>query len=295
MKHIITIVFIIVSHLYAKSQSTATIFESGVISNDGIFGLTLSPEGNHALWVHSKGKRDTLIIKESMKINGKWQTPEITSFSGNVWKDIDPMFTPDGKTILFQSNRPMVDFPNRKRMDMWAVSKLKNGWSAPYHLGNVINTDSSESFASATKTGNIYFTKETGTQKGDLFYAEFKNGSYQAPINLSSINTSRRDANPFISPSEDYLIYASPKEDNENDSDLFISFKIGGQWAIPQNLGTVINSTENEFCPFVHKKQDRIYFSRLKRGKPKNIENTYFVSDFSKIIAKLKSTAKVKS
>lgn len=280
------------SFFFTRSQSTATIFAPDVISNDGVFGLTLSPKGDHAVWVSSKGKRDTLFIQESKKVNGRWQAPMITSFSGK-WRDIDPMFTPDGKTILFQSNRPVEGFPNRKRMDMWAVAKIGNGWGEPYHLGNTINSDSSESYASATKRGTIYFTMENGLKKGDLFYAEFKNGNYLRPVSLSSINTDKRDANPFISPSEEYLIYAKAKADNENDSDLFITFKNENKWTVPQNLGAAVNSSDSEFCPSVHEKQDRLYFSRLRRGEKRFTENVYYVDGFSKILKELKATSKI--
>src|SRR6185436_6677314 len=99
MKKIITILFVIGSSFLAKGQSSAIIFEPGTISNDGIFGFILSPDGNNALWVSSKGKRDTLVIYESKKIDNKWQKPTLSPFSG-TWRDIDPIFTPDGKTLL---------------------------------------------------------------------------------------------------------------------------------------------------------------------------------------------------
>ena len=42
----------------AIAQETATMFEPGTISDGGVFGLTLSPDGNHALWVKSGGTRE---------------------------------------------------------------------------------------------------------------------------------------------------------------------------------------------------------------------------------------------
>jgi hypothetical protein len=152
-----------------------------------------------------------------------------------------------------------------------------------------VNTDSSESFASATKSGNIYFTKENGIRQGDIFMAEFKNGQYEDPKDVGPvINTGNRDANPFISPDEDYLIYAAGKASNLKDSDLFISFRKGGQWSAPINLGEVVNSTLSEFCPFVHINENRLYFSRLERKENRNVENTYYVDNFSALISKLR-------
>jgi WD40 repeat protein len=272
------------------------LLEPGIISNDGVFGFTLSPDGNRALWVDSNGGRDTLIIKESVKRNGKWQKPVPASFSNRIpHKDIDPVFSPDGKTVFLQSNRPVPNHPNRKGFDIYSVTKTENGWSEPKHLGDVVNTDASESFASITKKGNLYFMKdnENGTGKSDIYVAEFKNGMYIGLKNIGApINTNERESNPYISPNEDYIIYFSTDPKGFGDVDLYISFRIKNQWTIPQNLGNEINSEAAEFCPFVHQKENRFYFARQKkRGEKRFIENIYYYDNFNTLLKKLKKSA----
>ncbi len=186
----------------ALSQKQATLFEEKTISNNGAFGLTISPDGNESFWVNSNGGRDTLTIMQRKKLDGKWQSPEIAFFSKNKsWKDVDPMFSPDGKILFFQSNRPVQGFPDRKGFDIWAIKKVKNKWSEPYHLGNVINSDVSETFASATNDGSIYFMKENpnGTGKSDIYVSRYASNEYQIPVNIGlPINTAERESNPYI-------------------------------------------------------------------------------------------------
>lgn len=262
------------------SQQEPQMFQPGIISDDGAFGFTLSPDGKDAFWVQSKGGRDTLVVMESHLIKGKWQTPKPAFFSGRpgVWKDIDPMFTPNGKMILFQSNRPIATMPNRTGFDIWAVQKTRKGWSEAFHLGNVINSDSSESFASMATNGNIYFMKsnENGVGLSDIYVSKFVKGAYQKPENIGSpINTNFRESNPYISPKEDYLIYFSTDSTGFGEVDFYISHNKGGKWTRPKNLGQPINSAVAEFCPFVHEKQRRIYFARQQKGKGRFIENIY--------------------
>ena len=266
-----------------SSDSIPTLFEPGVISNDGVFGFTLSPDSRTALWVQSGGKRDTLLIMESQRINGKWSSPTVASFSSPTaaWKDIDPIFSPDGKTVLFQSNRPIATMPHRKGFDIWAVNRTTRGWSQPYHLGNTINTDSSESYASIARNGNIYFMKsnENGIGSSDIYVSEFKNGEYQHPRNLGTpINTKERESNPFISPDEDYIIYFSSDPGGYGEVDLYISYRNGEGWTKPLNLGKNINSAQAEFCPFYHEQEKRLYFSRQYRQQERMIENVFSVS-----------------
>jgi hypothetical protein len=284
MKSFFLSLFLVTFTTSITAQKTATIFEPKKISNNGVFGLTISPDGNEAFWVNSRGGRDSLTIMQSHKLNGQWQSGTVASFSTNKgWKDIDPMFSPDGKTILFQSNRPVEGKPDRKGFDIWAVKKVKNGWGEPYHLGNDINTDVSESFTSMTKKGDIYFTKENpdGTSKMDLYVSRYSDGKYQTPINVGlPINTTERESNPFIDKNEKYLIYFSTNPEGSGDVDLYISFNEKGTWSKPINLGDVINSKVGEFCPFVHEKEKKLYFSRTEELPNKKRKENLYSIDF---------------
>ncbi|WP_133259625.1 TolB family protein [Pseudochryseolinea flava] len=281
------LLLLVVSNLAA--QKTPEIFQPGLISNGGVFGFTLSPDGKEAFWVQSNGGRDTLIIMHSMNVKGKWQQPTPASFSGNagVWKDIDPVFSPDGKTILFQSNRPVEGKPDRTFFDIWISKREKNGWSKAIHLGNVINTDASESFASMTKSGNIYFMKDNPDGKGssDIWVSKFENNQYKDAVNLGApVNTTFRESNPFVSPNEDYIIYFSSDSTGLGDVDLFISFKHGDQWSKPKSLGSPINGKLGEFCPFYHERQKKLYFCRTVTHANGRRTEDIFVVDFDPAI-----------
>ncbi|HLP39740.1 MAG TPA: hypothetical protein VK159_22995, partial [Lacibacter sp.] len=207
--------------------------------------------------------------------------PAVFSTANAEWKDVDPMFSPDGKTVLFQSTRPVLGQPQRKGFDIWQSTKTKTGWSEAKHLGNLINTDSSESFASVTKNGTIYFmkTNEDGKGSSDIYFSRKVKGVYQAAQNIGSpINTTERESNPYISSKEDFIIYFSTNPKGYGEVDLYISFKKDGKWTSPKNLGLPINSVDAEFCPFVHEKEKRIYFARQKKiaGTNRYVEELYW-------------------
>ena len=283
MKKITIASFILLNVYFGHSQSTPKVFEPGIISNDGVFGFTLSSNSETALWVSSNGKRDTLKIMESRKINGKWSTPVVAPFSTSTgeWKDIDPIFSPDGKTVLFQSNRNTGRSTSRNDFDIWAVDFHNSIWGKPYNIGNVINTEASESYASMTLDKTIYFMKENPNRSGqsDIYFSEYINGQYGIPENIGSpINTNARESNPFISPKGDYIIYFSSDEKGFGDVDLMISTRKNGNWTKPQNLGKSINSNIAEFCPFVHENEKKLYFSRQEKIDSRMKENIYSVN-----------------
>jgi len=283
MRLLLPFFLIILFSLSSFAQTGPQLVEPGIISTGGVFGFALSPDGNEAFWVKSNGGRDTLIIMHAHKVRGNWQTPAPASFSGNVgvWKDIDPVFSPDGSMVLFQSNRPVAGKPDRTGFDIWAVKRTKKGWSDPYHLGNVINSDDSESFASITRRGHIYFMRDNPDKVGssDIYVSRLIKGVYQEPVNVGlPINTTFRESNPFISPDEDYIIYFSSDSTGYGDVDLFISYHTDNQWSTPENLGKPINSAIGEFCPFYHTRQKKLYFCRIERKNGRLVENVYSYS-----------------
>ncbi|HEY7089595.1 MAG TPA: hypothetical protein VH518_15970, partial [Tepidisphaeraceae bacterium] len=83
---------------------------AGALSNDGTtlyYNITVPP---HYLY----------IMCESKLVDGKWQKPEILPFSG-LYRDTDPVLTPDGKTLLFASDRPRNGVES-KAFYIWAAS-----------------------------------------------------------------------------------------------------------------------------------------------------------------------------
>lgn len=291
MKSILTLLLIF-TFKSLIAQKSPTLFEPGKISDGGAFGLTISPDGKTALWVASQGKRDTLKIMESRFDGGQWSEPKLANFStsNGAWKDIDPMFSPNGKKVLFQTNRNTYRSEKREDFDIWAVDLTKDGWGEAYPLAGAINSEASESYASMTKDGTIYFMKENpdGTGSSDIYYSKLINGKYQEAQNLGSpINTNERESNPYIAPNGKYILYFSTDKNGFGQVDLYISFYKKKAWTIPVNLGPSINTAIAEFCPFVHQKQRKLYFSRQEKLEERFIENVYCVDfDLSSFVDK---------
>jgi hypothetical protein len=250
-------------------------FLPGLLPADGVFGLALSPDGQSVLAVASRGGRDTLQLLELRKKKGQWQAPSPPSFADPKAKDIDPFFTPDGSLLLFNSNRGQQ---NPRNFDIWAAPRTSGGWGQPYSLGPVVNSDSSDFYATAAKNGNLYFSSNRagGAGQSDLYLSAWKNGAYTAPVNLGPVlNTKGHEANPFIAPDESYLIFFAQYEGGFGDTDLYISFRSDTGWTRPANLGPRVNTTLGEFCPLVSADGKGFYFSRLERKNGRIYENIH--------------------
>lgn len=285
--------WLVVSKIFYRVDKPQVVAKDTISTGD-VFGLTVSPDRLRAFFVRSYGGRDSLHLFTTDWQNGHWSKPRKAAFSGK-YKDIDPFFSPDGNTLLFNSTRPRPGKPAATDFDIWAIRKAGNGWSDPTHLGPVINSDSSDYYATATANNTIYFTSNrTGGQgSSDIWRSVFRNGAYQTPENLGiDINTAGDESNPCVSPQEDYLIFTSRRPDGFGDSDLYISFKVGNRWSKPVNLGPDLNTPDAEFAPTLTAGAGKqtMYFSRIRRGKPL-VENIYVIDNFDKFIEPLRRAA----
>ena len=81
------------------------------------------------------------------------------------------------KDLYFTSNRPLNPTDNTpKDYDIWWLEKKGKEWVGPYNMGPVINSDKDEFYPSLANNGNLYFTRDNGETKDDIFVSLFKNG-----------------------------------------------------------------------------------------------------------------------
>lgn len=200
-----------------------------------------------------------------IKDKGKWQNPQISSFSGR-FNDLEPFLSPDNLKLYFVSNRPVSkDSINIKDMYIWFVerSSKTSEWSQPKNIGFPINTPGDEFYPSVASNGNLYFTtiKKELESQDDIFMSKWENDTYNEPIILGEgVNTKGAEYNAFIAPDESYIIFGGWRRANGLGSgDMYISENKNGEWSMAKNLGEQINSKDMEFCPFVN--NETLYFT----------------------------------
>ena len=123
-------------------------------------------------------------------------------------------------------------------------------------------------FSSDLKT--MYFTKLAGKPSREkIFMARL--GSVidkqpgwdidKEPMEFCDENFSY--SHPALSSDDKIMIFASDQQGSLGGMDLFITRMIAGKWSVPQNPGKIINTSGNEFYPFLDK-ENNLYYSSDK-------------------------------
>jgi Tol biopolymer transport system component len=223
----------------------------GVISTpDDELGGTITADGQTLYFEKSAPPHYLYVLYESRLLGGRWTTPSVLPFSG-VYKDTDPVLSPDGETLFFASDRP-VGGVDRHHFYIWAAKRAKSGWSEPVLLEGPVNDGFNQVFCSIASSGNLHFASSRKTGHYDIFRSRLLNGRYQPAEDMGpEFNGPLIDSfEALVSPDETFLLIGSfGREDSYGSSDLYISYNEGGRWTAPKNLGPVINTAARDYSP----------------------------------------------
>jgi len=255
----------------ANTQNKAKPFLPSLFSTlPNVRDIAISPDNQSIYFTIDSYKSEIGSIAYINKLENGWSDPKIVSFSGR-YRDLEPAFSSDGKTLYFASNRPRnKDSIAPKNYDIWFVTKLNNGWSSPKNLGSSVNTEHNEFFPSIAKNGTLYFTSDRPSEVGreNIYMCRFKNGAFMDPTPLGeNINSKYYEFNAFVAPDESYLLFSAIRpNEGVGGGDLYISFNKNG-WQKAQLL-RFVNTPFLDFCPYVDAKSGKLYFTSQKSEIP---------------------------
>ena len=247
----------------------STLFAPNLISSKSHYeyGSTLSKDGTEFYYaVIIDGKPQ---IRWSRFAGNAWTASQIV-IASNAYEYNDPFLSADEKRLYFISDQAQDRKGEKKDFDIWYLERQKDGWSeAPINAGPAINTKKNEYYMSFTEPGTMYFssngnTDQTTDHNYDIHLSRFSAGVFEPSEKLiDAINTEHYEADVFVSPDEQYLIFYSERPGGLGKGDLYISFKDNnGKWQKAKNMGNLVNTEGYEFCPFVTGDRKNLFFSR---------------------------------
>ena len=231
------------------------LFAPGVVSLDDRyeFGSTVSADGTELYFgVSIDGRGEILGMRYE---NSRWSEAAVV-LSHPDYSYADPFLTADGARLYFISSIPRAGQEADGTRDIWYIQRTPDGWSDPVHVGSPVNSAHDEFFVSFANDGTLAFASnrhEAGGTNFDIYLTKPTSDGFSPPKQLPGRATTKAyEADPFISPAGDYIVFSSTRRSGEGRRDLYVTFlDDDGTWSRGVSLGTSINTPEIEFCPFV--------------------------------------------
>ncbi|MDP2423308.1 MAG: OmpA family protein [Bacteroidales bacterium] len=180
----------------------------------------------------------------------------------------------DDKTLIFTVKSPLTGNQNHRnyKEEFFVSTRNADGWGKAVVYPLASGSFESEGALTISPDGNyLFFTschRSDGYGSCDLYYSRRQGEKWSPAQNMGPvINSSRWESQPAMSSDGRTLYYASNRAGGYGGSDIWKSvLQPNGHWGKPQNLGSIINTRDDEMSPFIHYDGQTLYFS--SKGHP---------------------------
>ncbi|MGB3780060.1 MAG: OmpA family protein [Tunicatimonas sp.] len=192
----------------------------------------------------------------------------------SIYHESAPVISPDGQTLYFViTNHPENNKGSEKTQDIWFAQRdsVTGAWAGAKHMPEPFNRHRYNQVASVSPDGNQLLIR-TGEGKSNWEFAtvDRTGGAWQKPQKLSIDNFGSMCRGKFNGGFMAYdgsalLLYFSETKDAKL-SDLYVSFREGGdRWTQPQPIAA-LNSRYDEFGPYLAPDNKTMYFASARPG-----------------------------
>lgn len=184
----------------------------------------------------------------------------------------NPSVSADGTMMIFTTCRPentgggIDPVYNIYYQDIWVSYKdsVTGKWLDAEKLPGEINTKEHDACTSLSPDGNYIFIYKS-VNGGDIYFSKMKkNGEWKAPEPVAGkINTSYFETSACMSADKKSLFFISEKiEKSQGNGDVWMATKKGTMdYENPVNLGSLVNSIDDESSVCLHPNGKTIFYS----------------------------------
>jgi len=196
-------------------------------------------------------------------------------------------FSPDGLEIYYSRNlevdsRKRDVFDSRNQLGLFSARWVDSTWShiTPFPYNSTRFSLTTPALSPDGK--RIYFASDMPEGQGgaDLWYCDRSEDGWLPPVNLGpNVNTRGNESYPFENEAG-ILYFASDGLKGFGKKDIFFTYELTGDWAIPVHLDARINSKEDDFGLITDLNSKEGYFSSNRENKD---DIYHFVTKFPPI------------
>ncbi len=182
-----------------------------------------------------------------------------------------PAITADDQTLIFTRRQPRnaqtANRMNPEEEDFYMSKKEAGVWSKAMNLGSPLNTNGNEGAQCISPDGKLLFftacNRPDGSGSCDIYVSYRTGNAWSIPTNLGpTVNAPNWDSQPSISFDSNTLYFISNRAGGLGGMDIWTSTRgKDGKFQTPVNAGETINTSGNEFSPFIHTDDRTLYFA----------------------------------
>jgi outer membrane protein OmpA-like peptidoglycan-associated protein len=185
-----------------------------------------------------------------------------SSINTEAFSEYWPSFSVDGQTMIFTRG-------SSGQEDFFMSTVDQDGkWQMAVPIEN-LNTPQNEGAHSISADGHfIVFTgcnRRDGIGSCDLYFSQKEGAQWTKPKNFGpGINTPGWEGQPTLTSDGKGMYFVSNRANGLGGKDIWYTKQnLKGQWMVPKNIGSPINTPKDDSAPFLHFDGIHLYFMSL--------------------------------
>lgn len=190
----------------------------------------------------------------------------------SIFNDFLPIISPDGKTIYFVRSGTPLNTGGVEDQDIWYSELIDGNWTEAENIGPPLNTVGSNGVCAVTPDGNTLllfgrYHKDGHISAGVSWSHKTAYGwSEPEELKIKNFYNNSIYSSYYLSNDGRTLLLSLERDDSYGGLDLYVSFlKEDGTWTEPKNLGGDVNTTEDDYSPFLAADGVNLYYSTRGR------------------------------
>ncbi len=184
-------------------------------------------------------------------------------------QEYNPMISGDESVLLFTTRRKgnlggMVDASGVNTSDIFWSQMVEGLRAKAKNIGAMVNSANDDLIVYLSPDGKtLILYGDDNTPAGDLFIAEMKGKSFLKPESIAGmVNTKDDESAGCLSPDGMSIYFASNTKGGNGGLDLYTAKRLPtGGFGTPENMGALLNSSEDEDAPFISPDGKTLYFA----------------------------------
>lgn len=210
-----------------------------------------------------------LIIKENDTM--RTEIEQLSNSVNSAFNDYAPVVTADGTELFFTSRRPLSEKEKKKNIEAKeniyrsTADETSGQWKDAEALPPTINSPGrfNSNIAISNDGQRLLIYQDDQYGNGDIFESYLKGETWSTPTPISKvINSEAHESSASIAPDGRTIYYVSERAGGIGKRDIWKCTKDeNGNWGLPENLGSVVNTKSEEESVFIHPDGVTLYFS----------------------------------
>ncbi len=197
---------------------------------------------------------------------GQYDFSRINSKNNEIY----PVLHPNGSELYFTRANDVGNIGGQKdEGDIWVSTLEGNVWSQPRHAGSTINNRFFNSVVGFSPDGKIMFlhrrypTDDKPPKSQGLSYS-MRSGdtwTFPKPVDIKYFKNTSDHQSGSLSADGKILLLAMNSFSSRGKEDIYVCFWNGNEFSQPQNLGSTINTSDQEMTPTLAPDNKTLFFS----------------------------------